>query len=358
VTRLIIAAHAPLLCAALEQQDGVSDVYATRLDGAEQTGAVVQATVTRRIPRDGAAIVRWQTPTGEQEGYWANAGDTAAGATVRLQIKHAAQADKLPQLTRDIALLGRFLVHLPAGSGIKRSRRHRGSVPDCLQNTAGGWIVRHTALPATQDALAQEAAYVLALAKHATLPAPTCWQRAIIEHGTMLTAILVAEMPLLRAVQAWLAAAAPDLLPLLQHAPDALDWDGLLTTATALTVPLPDGGRLTIVPTRAFWAVDVDAGSATQQLATNVAAARALAQQLRLRNMGGVIVVDFISMNSPAERAHLLTALRHAVAADPAGVEVFGMSKLGLVELTRTRRGLPLHALLGQPINPDKPMAF
>ncbi len=78
----------------------------------------------------------------------------------------------------------------------------------------------------------------------------------------------------------------------------------------------------------------------------NILAAREFARQMRLRNIGGIIVADFISLRTQLERQKLLTCLRDAVADDPAGVEIFGISKLGLIEMTRKRRGSSITDLI------------
>jgi len=74
-------------------------------------------------------------------------------------------------------------------------------------------------------------------------------------------------------------------------------------------------------------------------LSVNLDAARELARRLRLREMSGVIVVDFINMRAPGDRERLIGALTGLVADDPARVQVYGLSKLGLAEMTRDRRG-------------------
>ena len=71
-----------------------------------------------------------------------------------------------------------------------------------------------------------------------------------------------------------------------------------------------------------------------------------MARQLRLRNLGGIIVVDFLSMSRRADGERLLAALNAAVRDDPVQTEVYGLSRLGLVELTRARRGPALAELM------------
>ncbi|MFM9500626.1 ribonuclease E/G, partial [Streptomyces galilaeus] len=81
--------------------------------------------------------------------------------------------------------------------------------------------------------------------------------------------------------------------------------------------------------------IDVNSGDRPNAVDTNLAAAREIARQLRLRNISGIVIVDFISLAKAADRQYLLESLAAACAADPAATDVYGMSRLGLVEMTR-----------------------
>lgn len=118
-------------------------------------------------------------------------------------------------------------------------------------------------------------------------------------------------------------------------------------------VPLPGGGRLTIHPTPALVAIDIDSGSlaggrdADAHLALNRAALAQAARQIRLRHLAGAILVDMAGMPI-ARRKALLPALQDAARADP-HLRVMGLTGLGLIELQRRRVLAPLHEVLGQP---------
>jgi len=117
-----------------------------------------------------------------------------------------------------------------------------------------------------------------------------------------------------------------------------------IESALATEVPLAGGGRMTIESTAALTAIDIDSGGGRADEANRKAVA-AIARHLRLRGIGGQVVVDFVSVRRGA--AHRLAdALKEAVAADPVPTQIFGVSRLGLVELTRERRGLALAELL------------
>lgn len=121
--------------------------------------------------------------------------------------------------------------------------------------------------------------------------------------------------------------------------------DEALEAALDPVVPLPGGGRLVIEQAAALTAIDVDSAGA-RPAEVNGAAVVEIARQLRLRNIGGQVVVDFVSGRDRKPLFRLAEALKLAVAADPVPTHVFGVSPLGLVELTRERRGPSLGELL------------
>ncbi|MDQ2105129.1 ribonuclease E/G [Azospirillum sp. C340-1] len=165
-----------------------------------------------------------------------------------------------------------------------------------------------------------------------------------------------------RALAAWCADRAPDLeervepfdARLLAAPPDGRqrlfdlrDLDAEIETLLGTRVPLSGGGSLVIERTEAMTVVDVNAGERGNPLDVNLEAAAEIARQLRLRNAGGIVVVDFVNMRNRGDAERLLAALSRAVEDDPAQTQVYGLSKLGLVEMTRARRGTALMDLLG-----------
>jgi Rne/Rng family ribonuclease len=121
-----------------------------------------------------------------------------------------------------------------------------------------------------------------------------------------------------------------------------------LELALARDVPLEGGGRLRIEETAACVAIDVDGGNRAA-LDVNLAAAVEVARQVRLRNLGGTIVVDFVDLPTRPQRQRLEEALKKAFRDDPQTVQLYPMSPLGLVQLSRPRRGRTLAALLARP---------
>ncbi|WP_341703649.1 ribonuclease E/G [Ferrovibrio sp.] len=157
--------------------------------------------------------------------------------------------------------------------------------------------------------------------------------------------------------RAWLFEHAPDHVGRLERFDDPaglfslFDIEDDIAHASARRVELPSGGAIIFGETEALTAIDVDSGRGSSRgggdfdemaLKVNLQAAAEIARQLRLRGIGGIIVIDFLHMDSAAFRAQTVNALRQALARDPAPTKVLGMSALGLVEMTRKRIGEPL----------------
>ncbi len=109
-------------------------------------------------------------------------------------------------------------------------------------------------------------------------------------------------------------------------------------------VSLGGGASLVIEETEALVAIDVNAGEKGSPSSVNFQAVAEAARQVRLRNLSGIVVIDALKMKDRADRAKLLNVLTRSASEDHAGFEVFGLTKLGLIEAVRARRGPPLAA--------------
>ncbi|MCW2244404.1 ribonuclease E/G [Azospirillum canadense] len=310
------------------------------------------------------------------------------GQPVLVQVKTDAVGPKGPSLTMDITLPGRFLVHAPLGRDVAVSKRlgsgpERAELARRIQGIASGsgWIVRAGAAAADDGLLAAESdalhlawRTLSAAAERGPVPAhllpgPDAPRRALIEHGAAdVERIIVDDAALARDLAAWCADRAPDLEDrIAPHDPrplaamiggstvgakrlfDLRDLDAEIAALLGIRVPLDGGGSLVIERTEAMTVVDVNAGERGNPLDVNLEAAVEIARQLRLRNVGGIVVVDFVNMRNRGDAERLLNALSRAVEDDPAQTQVYGLSKLGLVEMTRARRGTALADLLARP---------
>jgi ribonuclease G len=293
------------------------------------------------------------------------------GQEVLVQLGLGPAAGKAPRVTGDIALVGVHLVLRPRRRDVALSARLERT-PAATEQQAraaalfpeGGVTLRRAASIASDAELLAELArlraqwtQIEAAARAATPPArihavADPLHRLLLERiAPELERIVVGDQALLVRARAWLAEWQPALETDLVGAADPFGATGAaeqLEQALQPSVPLAGGGSLIIQPTAAFTAIDVNGGG-RRALEANLAAAREIARQLRLRRIGGTVVVDFIDLPARAARARVLAALRAALAHDPAPVQAFSMSRFGLVEISRKRTGPSLAELFGRP---------
>jgi ribonuclease G len=293
------------------------------------------------------------------------------GQGVLLQVRQGPAAGKAARVTGDIALVGPYLVYRPRRRGITLSARLERTPAAAGQQARAqalfpdaGVIVRSAAPRATDAELLAELARlrgrwarIEAAASAATPPArldgvDDPLHRLLLERlAPDLERIVVGDRASLARARNWLAEWQPGMTLRLESVPDAFEATGAaeqLEEALQPVVPLPGGGSLIIQSTAALTAIDVNGGG-RPALDANLIAAREIARQLRLRRIGGTVVVDFIDLPARGARARVVAALRAAVADDPAPVQVYQMARFGLVEISRKRIGPTLAELLGRP---------
>ncbi len=353
-------------------------------DAEEVTDRLFLARVTRIEPRLNAAFLDY----GEgRDGYLA-AKDArfAAGVAERRPIAkllregelvvvqglREADEDKGPRFTTDLRLFGLFVIYRPHGGTPEVSARARGRDRERLVARAralfpaGGVVLRRFAARVGDEPLLAEARALEArwrrIEEEARRrgrpgrlatgedPLETLWRR-LFEHEP--ERVRVADAALHARLRRLIEALPPALRPRLleTEGESAFEETGVaaeLETALSRVVPLAGGGRLVIEPTLACTAVDVD-GEGRDALALDLEAATELARQLRLRNVGGTIIVDFVDLARPQERKRLEEALRRAFRDDPLNVQIQPMSPLGIVQISRARRGRPLAARWRRP---------
>lgn len=298
------------------------------------------------------------------------------GEAILVQVGKAAVADKGPRLTTRLGLPGRYLVFTPERDRIALSRRiadaeERARLAELVEAVAEdgeGFVLRTLAAGAEAAELAADARFLRALwrevreAAAAAVP-PFCAyrepqpvERVLRDYGdAALRRIRIDDRAAFAAARDYCARFLPHLRDRLElYAGDGegtpLFRDADIEQAIAETllprVTMPSGAGIVIERVEALTAIDVNTGGSVGNglddtiLATNLEAAAEVARQIRLRNIAGLIVVDFIRMERPTDADKVVAALRAAVAGDPMAVEVGEMSPMGLVELTR-KRGRP-----------------
>ncbi|MGH1376239.1 MAG: ribonuclease E/G [Alphaproteobacteria bacterium] len=276
--------------------------------------------------------------------------------------------DKTPQMSMDITIQGRYLVYctLLQKNGLSqriRGKERRKQLEDMLVSLDDmyGFILRSAAADLQTEILYREAKILKHMWEQISefftgndpsliALGPDSIQRTLSDKAKdPIERIEVVTMDHFSQVEDWCDIFAPDLMtkitPLeLEDATQdlaLLEYRDLLGQIEALFQEyalLTHGGNVIIQQTAALTAIDVNKGSDKRSnLALNIEAAEEIARQMRLRNIGGIVVVDFLKMNKKDEKA-LLKALDDETYEDPCTVQVHGVTKLGLIEITRKRR--------------------
>jgi Rne/Rng family ribonuclease len=293
------------------------------------------------------------------------------GQGVVVQVRQGPSDDKGPRVTADVALAGCYLEFHPRRQGAGLSARLARTPAAAAQRKRAaalfpdaGITLRRAACFAGDVELDAEYQRLRAQWRQIELAATAATPPARLDPvddpllpllgdliAPELERIVVGDQATLVRARRWLAEWWPAMADRLASVPDPFETTGVaeqLEEALQPDVPLAGGGSLIIQATAALTAIDVNGGG-RRALEANLAAAAEIARQLRLRRIGGTVVVDFVDLPSRSARERVLEALRAAVADDPAPVQVFPMSRLGLVELSRKRIGLSLAEALGRP---------
>ncbi|MFI5048061.1 MAG: Rne/Rng family ribonuclease [Acidimicrobiia bacterium] len=296
------------------------------------------------------------------------------GQTVIVQVTKNPIAHKGARLTQEVSLAGRFLVMVPGEPetyGISKrlpddERKRLRRILDDLRPDDAGLIVRTAAEGATRDELERDVRrlrsqweQISALAgksKQAKLlyQEPDLVLRLIREEFTKeYRGIAIDDRALYESTRAYVEAMAPELADRVEFYDT--EEEGLpiferfhvseqLLKALDRKVWLPSGGSLVIERTEALTVIDVNTGKNVGKsnleetvFQNNLEAAEEVARQLRLRDIGGIIVIDFVDMEIVKNQNETMRVFRDALARDKTRTQAFEMSELGLVEMTRKR---------------------
>ena len=295
------------------------------------------------------------------------------GQELLVQVSKEPISTKGSRVTAQVSLAGRFLVympHAPSRVGVSRKitdrddrRRLKEIVTAVLPPDSGGVIVRTVSEEASPETFGRELNTLINQWKRIQRKTRFMRAPALIHQETSMARTLVrdlfsAKVDALvvdsRVVQGeileYLQGFAPELaerVRLHDAAVPLFDEFGIEPEIRDLfkrRCDLPSGGYLIVEPTEALVSVDVNSGRFVGKkdpektvLKTNVEAAREVARQLRLRDVGGIIVCDFIDMETQANRDRVLQELRQALGRDRARTKAYAVSELGLIEMTRQR---------------------
>jgi ribonuclease G len=294
------------------------------------------------------------------------------GQEIVVQVMKDPLKTKGARLTMQLSIAGRYLVYVPQGEGVGVSRRLEDKERDRLRKQAarldlgkGGAIIRTAARGATRADFEREIKYLHKLyevlqkrAKETAAPAMV-FQEADLSvrvvrdiFSAHFEDALVDEQKAFDRLVSFLTRTAPELVervelykdkdkPLFEH----FGIDEVMKSTLSRRVDLPSGGYLIIDYAEAMTVIDINSGSFTGRgkgarledtiSKTNLEAAEEVVRQLRLRDIGGIIVIDFIDMARARNRDAVLKTLRKSLDEDRTKTYVMEISPLGLVEMTR-----------------------
>ena len=302
-----------------------------------------------------------------------------------VQVMKEPTGNKGPRLTANITLPGRYLVLMPYGKGVKLSRRiadenersRLRALAILIKPPGMGILVRTEADGKAEEAIMEDLEFLQkqweSIQYQANYAKPPILlnrdddfiQRVLRDVYSAEVNTIVVDSPagvkrVKQQLMNWSGGRSPQGVFIDHHREPQIILEyyrvnAAIREALKPRVELPSGGYIIIEPTEALTVIDVNSGSFTRSataretvLWTNTEAATEIARQLRLRNIGGVIVVDFIDMDSHRDRLKLLEHFNQSLKGDKARPQIAQLSELGLVELTRKRQGKNIYELFGQ----------
>ena len=381
---------------AVMQQGVVQELHIERASSHGMVGNVYQGRVCRVLPGMQSAFVEigleraaflhvadiWQQKQNEDKPIEKLLYE---GQTVLVQVIKDPIGTKGARLSTQISIAGRLLVYLPQETHIGISQRiedeqEREHLRHKLQQlmppeVKGGFIVRTSAETATDRELLADVDYLQRIWNGIMEQAKTAAPQTLLYQELNLALrvlrdfvsedidrIIVDSRETYAKLQSFSASYMSDVASRLEHYQgerplfDLYQAEAEIEKALSRKVELKSGGYLIIDQTEALTTVDVNTGAFVGGrnfddtiFKTNLEAAHAIARQLRLRNLGGIIIMDFIDMDNTEHKTAVLEEFKKALARDRTRMTVSGFSALGLVEMTRKRTRESLAHVLCQP---------
>ena len=294
------------------------------------------------------------------------------GQEIVVQVTKEERGTKGAALTTQIGLAGRFLVLIPNSTrsgGI--SRRISGEERDQIKNILDklnipenmSAIVRTNGLGRSEEELSLDLAYLLALWEEITNTMPNAISPSLIFRDDKLIVrvvrdyfkddieeILIDDKEIFNEAKEFIEAVIPDHANKVQYYDEEIPLfnryqiESQIELAFQREISLNSGGSIVIDPTEAMTAIDVNSARSTKgkdieetAFKTNLEAATEIARQLRLRDVGGLVVIDFIDMLNEENQNKVESAFRKAIYSDRARVQLSNISRFGLLEVSRQR---------------------
>lgn len=301
------------------------------------------------------------------------------GDELLVQIQREALKTKVPSVTSNINLTGKYAVLTTGDNKLGISGKIEKEKRECFkeivapyQTGAYGWIVRTNAREVSQNVLQEELEHLASdyqqlMQEAQTRTCYTCLRHALKPYiadlrnlyQSDLEEIVVEDEILYSEIRDFLAQEQPEDLAKLRRYQDPLlplhklySVEHILQGALRERVWLKSGGYLVIQPTEALTVIDVNSGKSITKKSrqdantkTNLEAAREVPRQIRLRNLSGIILVDFINADREEDMEHLVDILSEELRKDPIPASFVDITKLQLVEITRKKVRRPLHEI-------------
>jgi ribonuclease G len=383
---------------AVTEQGAVQELHVERDSSRGLVGNIYLGRVCRVLPGMQSAFVEIGLPRAaflHVADIWTvrngNGGDTpierilSEGQSQLVQVVKDPIGSKGARLSTQVSIAGRLLVYLPQDPHIGISQRiedeaERESLRERVHalippGETGGFIVRTVAEQATDSELTADIEYLVTLWKQIQQAATTAPPQALLYQDLSLATrvlrdlvtdsterIIVDSRETFQKMRGFAERYTHQALPILEHYAgerplfDLFGVEDEIEKALARRVDLKSGGYVIIDQTEALTTIDVNTGGFVSGRSfddtifkTNLEAAQSIARQLRLRNLGGIIIVDFIDMDTQEHRDAVLAEFRKALGRDRTRVTVNGFSQLGLVEMTRKRTRESLAHVLCEP---------
>lgn len=357
--QLLISAKEKMHRIALVEEQRLLEYYEESAEADGVLGSVFLGRVERVLPDVKAAFVKIGLkqngflPLKEADSYHRTCGAVSlmSGQQILVQAKKAPKGDKGAFLTRDVAFPGQYVLLMPCNRFVGLSKRienpedrERGKkLGERVAQDRFGIIVRHAALFASEQDVTDEAEELWH--RWLDISQKAAYQKA--------PALMYAEAGMADVLERDYSTRHEII-----RSCEASHWKGMrideqLKAALNRRVELSGGGSLIIDEREALQTIDVNSGSAvvsqngmSLQLEENLRAVPEIARQIRLRNLSGIILIDFIDMDSEQERQTVMDAMIKAVADDRVKNVIHGFTRLGLLEMTRKRTGESLRDLL------------
>ncbi len=367
--------------AMLDENGALLELLIDRLGETSLVGTICRGRVTRLEKATQGAFVNIGSP---DSAFLPRAKGLTEGQNLVVQITRDGWGEKGPAVSRSLSLSGRYLVYRPGETTVRWPRSIPNRVKTELEpavrsavRDGEGFTVRRNATLAAPEDLAAEAEMLRSRWREIAamdagpavlLPAPGLIDRVLRDYAPKGD-IILDDRRQVADTAGKAPAVAPDLAGKIAFHDDpapmfeALGVEEQIDEALSRTVALPRGGTAVIDEVEALTAIDVNMGTAgggrrgeDAVLSVNRAAADLVARQVMLRNIAGLIVIDFVTMRSKANNRKLVESVRRAFARDRVTVDILGMTPAGLVEVTRQRRGVALSGLMLEARRQDAPL--